>query len=335
MTLPIVGHKLVGVKHSMNFREAVEIQKFSITDLAPDELLIKNYATGVNAADYLMAAGRYLSATPVPFDLGGETIGKVVAIGTDIDTFSVDDSVFTLLGGGFCDYYTVKARHAIPIPGLSAELVSLGVSGLTASIAFEEVARLKSGETVLVTAAAGGTGSFAVQLAKLMGCHVIGTCGSDSKVELLQTLGCDRPINYHVENLEDVLKAEYPKGVDVVFDGVGGEMFDTAVKYLAIKGRLLVIGSIAEYKSGPQKVDQIRIGYKLMNKSASIHGFWLMTYFREFGKSHMLKLAQLLSEGKLVAALDPTEFYGLEGAIDAVEYLYTGQSEGKVVVRYP
>ena len=106
-----------------------------------------------------------------------------------------------------------------------------------ASLALEQTGEIKSGQTVLVTAAAGGTGVFAVQLAKLAGCHVIGTCSSSDKVSLLKSLGCDRVVNYKTESLHDVLKKEYPRGIDVVYESVGGEIFNTAARHLAIHGK--------------------------------------------------------------------------------------------------
>lgn len=114
--------------------------------------------------------------------------------------------------GAFGEYHILNEKSAIPVPDLRKEYVTLLVSGLTAAIALEKVGEIKSGEKVLVTAAAGGTGQFAVQLAKLAGCHVIGTCSSQSKVEFLKSLGCDRVVNYNEESLADVLKQEYPNG---------------------------------------------------------------------------------------------------------------------------
>lgn len=127
-------------------------------------------------------------------------------------------------------------------------MLPLIVSGLTASLSLEHVGRMTSGETVLVTAAAGATGSFAVQLAKLNKNHVIGTCSSDEKVEFLKNIGCDRVVNYRSEDLNKVLKKEYPKGVDLVYECVGGEMYETCVQNLALKGRIIVIGMISGYE---------------------------------------------------------------------------------------
>jgi hypothetical protein len=116
---------------------------------------------------------------------------------------------------------------------------------------------MKSQEVVLVTAAAGGTGHIAVQLAKLAGNHVIGTCSSEAKAQLLRELGCDREINYRTEDLDRVLKQEYPKGINLVFDCVGKEVFDTCVDNLAVRGRLVAIGFISEYAKNPERVNKL------------------------------------------------------------------------------
>jgi NADPH-dependent curcumin reductase CurA len=332
VTLPASYQKLTVVKSSNTLRDAVDIQAVPMTPPGADEILVKTHYTGVNAADYLMAAGRYLSPTPPPFDLGAEATGEVVAVGANVKEFKVGDAVLAIMGG-YREYFTLNARRAIPVPAATPEMVTLGVSGLTAVMALEKTGEMTSGETVLVTAAAGGTGSLAVQLAKLAGNHVIGTCGSADKAEFLRSIGCDRPINYREEKLSDVLKSEYPQGVNIVFECVGGKMFDTCVNALAVMGRLVMIGAISEYETGPEMVTNPRIYYKLLSKSASIRGFWLMHYFRHIG-DYVPRLIQLLDEGKLLAAVDAQVFNGAEGALDAIEYMYQGKNTGKVVVKF-
>lgn len=330
--LPKTYQKLVAVRSSDNLREAVEVQEVALTPPQAGELLVKTRFSGVNAADYLMAAGRYLAPTPPPYDMGAESVGVVAAVGEGVTDYREGDAVFAI-GGGYREYFTLPANRAIRVPAANAEAVTVGVSGLTASLALEKVGEMTSNETVLVTAAAGGTGNFAVQLAKLAGNHVIGTCSSADKVDFLKSLGCDRPINYKAESLRDVLKQEYPKGLDIVFESVGGEQYDLALKHLAVRGRLIVIGAISEYASGPQPVTRVRDSYLLLNKSASVRGFWLMHFFR-YAQEHASRLLGLLAEGKLVAAVDPQPFKGVAGAIDAIEYMYSGANVGKVVVAF-
>lgn len=332
MTLPQTYQKLVVTQTSDNLREAVQVQEVAMQDPAPDELVIKTAYTGVNAADYLAAAGRYISNTPPPFDLGSETVGTVAAVGSAVQGFKEGDAIMALQGG-YRDYFVTKAKRAIPVPEASAEVVSLGVSGLTASIALDELAAMKGGEVVLVTAAAGGTGTFAVQLAKLAENTVIGTCSTDEKADFLRSIGCDRPVNYKTENLKDVLKNEFPRGVDIVYESVGGSMYDTALNALAVKGRMILIGAISEYNSGPQPVTRPRVLYSLLGKSASMKGFWLMHYFSLAGE-HLQKLNGLIQSGDLQLFVDPAPFKGAEGAIEALAYMYAGKNIGKVVVDF-
>lgn len=330
--LPETYKKLVAVKASENLREACEVQEIPLALPAADEILVKTHYAGVNASDYLMVQGRYVMPTPPPYDMGGESVGEVVAIGENVTNFQVGDAVLSL-AGGFRDYFTTKASRAIPIPKASPEAVSLAISGLTALLALEKTGNMTSGETVLVTAAAGGTGSFAVQIAKLAGNTVIGTCSSDEKADFLRSIGCDRPINYKKESIKDVLKSEFPNGVDIVFETVGGETFDLAVKALAVHGRLIVIGSTSEYESGPQNLNAPRIGYTLMRKSASVRSFWLMHFFKD-AVANMKRLLDLSESGKLLLTVDDTNFKGAEGVFEALDYMYSGKNIGKVVVDF-
>lgn len=331
--------KLTATRHSRNFRDAVEILSVDLPDTpAPDEIIIRNRYAGVNAADLMMAAGVYLLPTPVPCDLGSEAVGEIVNVGADVTDYRLGAAVLTnAIGCGYRDYYVTKARRAVAIPEATPEVMSLSIGGLTASIALHETASMSQsgGETVLVTAAAGGTGQFAVQIAKLAGNHVIGTCSTDDKADLLRSLGCDRVVNYRQENLREVLAKEYPRGVNIAFDGVGGELFDTCVDHLARFGRLITIGFISEYKNDePERVNRARIYYKILAKNASVHGFNLNLYFgKPTVAEHMARLADLLREGRLTPSIDPTPFSGVAGAIEAVEYLQSGANNGKVVVR--
>ncbi len=246
--IPKVYRKLVAVSLSNRFREAVKIQTVETPDPGPEELLVRTRYVGINASDINWTAGRYIPGVQPPLDTGFEGAGLVQRVGEKCQGFSPGDAVAFMHNGAFGEYLILPARRAIPIPRLDAGFVSLIVSGPTASISLERVGDLKAGETVLVTAAAGGTGQFAVQMAKLAGCHVIGTCSSEEKAAFLRQLGCDRPVNYKKENLKAVLKQEYPKGVDVTYESVGGEMFNTAVKNVAIGGRLIIIGYITHYQ---------------------------------------------------------------------------------------
>ncbi len=335
MSFPETYKKLVATKFSKDFRDAAEIVEIPFEQPGAGQLVMKNRFAGVNATDPNISAGLYTPGATPPIDLGSEVVGTVVAVGEGVTHFSVGDAVMVLsTGGGYREYYTTSADLAIPIPAPTPEIMTLVLSGCTATFGLELVGEMKSNETVLVTAAAGGTGHIAVQIAKQAGNHVIGTCSTPEKVELLKKLGCDRVVNYREEDLNEVLKAEYPKGVDLVYESVGRQMFDTCVRHLARKGRLVIIGYITEYMDQPEVVEDARIYTKLLWKSASIRSMFLPHFFNHLPE-HLMRLSQMLQEGKLHVAIDEKVFNGVESVCDAVEYLHSGQSKGKVTVRYP
>src|SRR6185503_6893231 len=155
------------------------------------------------------------------------------AVGARVGEVKVGDPVLTfVIGGGYREYLAADVSSVYPVPEATPEVLALICSGLPASIGLTVTGEMKSGETILVTAAAGGTGQFAVQLAKLTGNHVIGTCGSEEKAELLRELGCDRVVNHRREDVGEVLRREYPNGINLVYESVGGDLFDTCVDAL-------------------------------------------------------------------------------------------------------
>ncbi len=328
--------KLIAKQLNQDFKSAVEIVEIPIPKPAASQLLIQNKFAGINSGfDTLLCQGKvpYVNLTP-PFDLGVEAVGEVVAVGEDIQDFQVGDAVVTTArGGGYREYQACDANLAIKVRQAIPEVLTLMPTGISALVALEKVGEMKSNEVVLVTAAAGGTGHLAVQLAKLAGNHVIGTCGSQTKVELLKKLGCDRIINYRTENLDQVLKTEYSNGINLVFDCVGKQVFDACVENLAIRGRLVVVGFIAEYGKNLEEVTQPRIYERLFWKAASVRGF-LMPLYQEYAVEARARLLNLFYSGKLKVAIDLTLFNGIESIPTAVAYLLSGQNCGKVVVRF-
>jgi hypothetical protein len=328
--------KLIAKQFAQDFKSAIEIIELPIPEPAPDEIVIRNKFAGVNAGfDTLVCQGNvsYVNLTP-PFDLGVEAVGEVVAIGDHVKDFQVGDAVVTTVrGGGYREYQAINANLAFKVREATPEVLTLMPTGVSAMVALEQVGEMKSQEVVLVTAAAGGTGHIAVQLAKLAGNHVIGTCGSDAKGQLLRKLGCDRIINYRTQNLNQVLKQEYPNGVNLVFECVGKQVFDTCVDNLAVRGRLVVVGFVSEYAKNIEQLTQARIYHKLFWKAASVRGF-LMPLYKEYMVEARDRLLNLFYTDKLKVAVDSTPFHGIESIPAAVEYLLSGQNCGKVVVRF-
>lgn len=328
--------KLVAKQFAQDFKSAIEIVELPIPKPTPSEIVIRNKFAGVNAGfDTLICRGEvsYINLTP-PFDLGVEAVGEVVAVGNNVEDLQVGDAVVTTeRGGGYREYQAINANLAFKVREATPEILTLMPTGVSALVALEQVGEMKSQEVVLVTAAAGGTGHIAVQLAKLAGNHVIGSCGSDAKGQLLRELGCDRVINYRTEDLNQVLKQEYPNGVNLVFDCVGRQVFDTCLDNLAVRGRLVVVGFISEYANNFEQVTQPRIYQKLFWKAASVRGF-LMPLYKEYMVEARDRLLDLFYTDKLKVAIDPTQFNGVESIPAGVEYLLSGQNCGKVVVRF-
>ncbi|EDO48723.1 predicted protein, partial [Nematostella vectensis] len=337
--LPKTFRKLVVSRLSTNFREAVETVSAKMLEPGPEEVLVKTRYAGINATDINHTAGRYKPWNKPPFDAGLEGLGEVVATGKDYKgKFSVGQPVMFMRFGGFAEY-TLTEKDIVPVPRTNPIFLTLPISGMTAALSLEKLGELKKGETVLVTAAAGGTGQFAVQLAKQAGCHVIGTCSTEAKCDFLKSIGCDRPINYKTESLDKVLNKEYPKGIDVIYESIGGEIFDTCVNRLATKGRIIVIGFITAYKSqlgfNPSKTGTLLP--KLLMKSGSLRTFMLFNYLSDM-PTVFPRLISMLETGQLRISIDRGEssprgpFCGLDSIYDAVEYLHDGKNRGKVVV---
>ena len=169
-----------------------------------------------------------------------------------------------------------------------------------------------------------------MQLAALAGNTVVGTCGSDEKAELVRSLGADRAINYRAEDLGEALREAGP--FDLVYESVGRRFFDLALRNLGRKGRLLIIGYVSEYVEGLEEVTRPRVYADLLAKSASLHGFFLPHFPRQYA-THVRKLVGLMQAGDLRVAIDERRFEGVGQVVEAVEYLHSGASRGKVVVR--
>lgn len=335
MTLPRTYRKLVVTKPGPDLNAATEIVEVPLPQPAADEVLIRNRFAGVNASDPVAAAGGY-GDRRLPFELGVESAGEVVAVGSGVTRVKAGDHVLTFgFGGGYAEYRIAKASEVVPVREATAEITSAFVAGLTAIVGLEATGEMRTSDTVLITAAAGGVGSYAVQLARAAGTHVIGTCSTDEKARWLRQLGCDRAINYRSEDLDAVLSAEYPRGIDLVFESVGRRFFDTALDHLATFGRLVVIGALAEYGGGLQweRVEEIRVYRRLLATSGSIRGCFLPHFTAQF-PHYMTRLTALLEQHQIEAAIDPSEFRGVDSVRAAAAHLAAGKNRGKVIVRY-
>ncbi|XP_047325266.1 prostaglandin reductase-3-like [Impatiens glandulifera] len=340
LQLPKSFEKIVVDTLSHNFRSATSIVQTPVPlPIEPGHVLVKVIYVGVNASDVNFSSGHYFSgsktdlASALPFDAGFEAVGIIAAIGESVHHWKVGTPAALIAFGGYAEYKMVPEEHILSVARPDPEIVAMLTCGLTPSIALEKAAYMESGKVVLVTAAAGGTGQFAVQLAKLAGNKVVATCGGKEKAAFLTDLGVDRVIDYKAEDIKTVLKNEYPKGVDIVYESVGGQMFDLCLNALAIHGKMVVIGMTSQYQGehGWKPLNYTGLCENLLAKSQTLAGFFLMQY-SHLWQQHLDKLFHLYSVGQLLISVDPKNFVGLSSVADAVEYLHSGKSVGKVVV---
>jgi len=219
------------------------------------------------------------------------------------------------------------------VPGISptTALGVLGATGLTAYFGLLDVGQPKEGDTVVVSGAAGAVGIVVCQIAKLKGCRVVGTAGSDEKCDYLQReLGVDVAINYKtVENMQTALRDACPKGIDVYFDNVGGDVSDAVLPLLANGARIVICGQISMYNSDKPSLGLRPQPYLLVN-SATMRGFIITKYMNRFGEG-IQQLAQWFMSGQLKHAETIVE--GFENTPSAFIGLFSGDNLGKQIVK--
>mmetsp|Transcript_65584 Transcript_65584/g.147993 ORF Transcript_65584/g.147993 Transcript_65584/m.147993 type:complete len:369 (-) Transcript_65584:143-1249(-) len=347
--LPGTYRALVARSVGTSFREVANIVELPMPALDEDEVLVKVAYAGVNGGcETFRARGEFAFASNRDaadgFALGAEGVGIVAAIGDAVDTVEVGDAV-CFVGSGFAEYTKSKARMLWKVPQPTGEMAALRISALTACAMIEITGNgVRAGETVLVTAAAGGAGHFAVQFAKLAGCIVIGTCSTPEKARALSDLGCDHIINHRTTDVGEELKRIAPSGVDVAFEGVGGKMLQTVLEHLKDDGRLLQVGYISEYPHNPDRETETESNEleasSLFWKSETIARGKQTIYGNAWPKDYgsvvgcKQRVLDLHASGALRALIDSKRtFQGLESVPDAIEYMLSGEAVGKVVVR--
>lgn len=218
------------------------------------QVLVEVEAFGLNYADVMARLGQYREAPPLPCVVGYEVVGRVAAHGPDVTGFTVGQRVvaFTRFGA-YATHALTDHRAVTPIPedmdnGVAA---ALATQYCTAYHSAYEMVNLQPGERVLVQAAAGGVGSALVQLAKLKGCVVFGTAGSNEKLEYLRSIGVDHPINYRTQEFDkEIARMLGDERLDVVFDSIGGKTYKKGRKLLGAGGRIVNFGAAGRDKKG-------------------------------------------------------------------------------------
>jgi NADPH-dependent curcumin reductase CurA len=214
---------------------------------------------------------------------------------------------------------------------VTREWLALASTGVSALLAIEHIGQVRTGETVAISAAAGGLGHLLVQLAKLHGCRVVAVCGGAAKAAFVRGLGADRVIDYRCEDVASVLAAEFPNAIDLAIDTVSGPIFDAFAAQLANHGRIVVGGAAQDLDGRPEIVTAPRIVHQLYYKGASVRGF-MNGLLTEHWPAARARMFALHARGALAVTFDAVPFHGLPSVPDAVERLLSGESMGKVVV---
>jgi NADPH2:quinone reductase len=295
------------------------------------EVLVEVAYAGLNFFDTLIIEGKYQVKAAPPFSPGGEFSGRVVALGPGARGFAVGDRVM-----GFCPYGAAAERIAIPASRLARvpdglaldKAAGLSVAYGTSLHALKQRAEMKPGETLLVLGASGGVGLAAVEIGKAMGARVIAGASSDEKLAFARSYGADETINTATDDLRARLKDLAPKGVDVVYDPVGGALTEAALRSLAWKGRLMVIG----FASG--EIPRPPLNIPLL-KGCDIRGVYWGEFTAREPEAHRQNLAELMDWAKSgTLSVHIYAKYAVEDFRNAFEAIAKRQTLGKTLLRF-
>ncbi|MFZ4689766.1 MAG: zinc-binding dehydrogenase [Polymorphobacter sp.] len=317
-----------------SFRAAADIVDVPLSDPGPGEIRVRNRFCGINGIFDTQIARNAVDYVPVkpPSFTGVEAIGLVDAIGNGVTDFAIGDAAVTVrFPGGYREANTAAAERFARVPAASRDWLALASTGVSALLALEHVGAVQDGETVAISAAAGGLGHMLVQMALTRGCHVIAVCGGPAKAAFVRGLGAHRVIDYRAEDVGAVLAAEYPRGIDVAIDTVSGGIFDAFLANMARHGRLVVAGAATDLEGRPEIVTAPRIVHSIYYKGVSVRGF-MNGLLTEHWPAARARVFDLYRSGRLAITFDAMDFHRLEGIYDAVERLLSGQSLGKVIV---
>jgi NADPH2:quinone reductase len=315
--------------------EIGSLDKLSVHDVpspraGPGQVLIDVKASSLNFPDALMVQGLYQTKPPLPFAPGSELAGVVKEVGDGVKNFKAGDRVVGFCGnGGFAEDCVAPADRLMPLP---AEMpfdigAAFGLTYSTSLHGLQECAHLKQGETLLVLGAAGGVGIAAVEIGRLMGARVIAAASSDDKLAACKQAGADELINYASQDLRQRLKEIVgDKGVDVVYDPVGGPYSEPALRSTGWNGRFLVVGFAAG------EIPKIPLNLALLRERSIIGVYW-GDWTRHDPAGHTRNIRQLvqwITEGKIKPLI--SERVSLRDAPAAMKRLTNREIRGKVVI---
>jgi NADPH-dependent curcumin reductase CurA len=297
---------------------------------AEGEALLRTTYVGIDAAvrTWLNDQPGYLPPVQLGEVIRAAGIGEVVA--SRCDAYAVGDIVTTLTG--FQEYVIIRDDlFSTPMPGLTDQLAIMSVYGPTGATAYfgmVDIGKPKPGETVVVSAAAGATGSIAGQIAKVHGARVVGIAGGPEKCRaVVEDFGFDACIDYRENGLAAALKQHCPRGVDVYFDNVGGPILNAVMGRLASRARVVLCGVISSYLTGEHPGPSNYVN--LLSRTASMQGFNALDQWGRFDEA-FAALRQWEQDGHLKHR--QTVYQGVESCVEALNGLFTGANVGKMLV---
>lgn len=314
--------------------DALQCVQMPLQSPAPGELRVCVRAAGVGSTDLIALTGKYSFASKIPFVPGYEIAGSVDAIGSGVTGFKIGERVAALtVYGGFAEYLVRMAEHFVPIPDAvsDTEAAAVILNYVTAWQMIHRVARVRAGQTALVTGAAGGVGTALLQLLRLAGVRTYGAA-SLSKHGTVRKLGAI-PLDYRAAPLGRLVRALEPTGVDCVFDAIGGANISLCIDAARRGGTVVGYGfmSVAGTLATAAMFLNLMIGTRLRGRRGSFYGITLLYRkdprpFRE----DLPKIFQLLAEHRIDPLVAKT--YPLLDARSALELLATGNVAGKIVL---
>lgn len=294
------------------------------------QVLVRNRACGLNFFDLLQCQGKYQARPAFPFTIGAEVAGTVEAVGEGVRSPAPGARVLALpRGGGFAEFTVVKASRAFEIPASMSfeQAAGMPVVYQTSLFALEHRAALRSGEWLLVHAGASGVGTAAIQIGKAFGARVIATAGSESKLEFCKAQGADHVLGYGDPGWIDAVKRIAGRfGADVIYDPVGGDVFDLSTKVIAPGGRLLVVG----FASG--RIPSLPANRALLKNMSLVGVFWGRHCEENAGFMASLhgKLMQLYEAGQVEPPIGAQ--FPLSAAPSGIRSLANREVRGKAVL---
>ncbi|MEO0471210.1 MAG: NADPH:quinone oxidoreductase family protein [Bacteroidota bacterium] len=310
--------------------ESLVVEDIASPKPGPKQVVVSVKACGVNFPDTLIIENKYQFKPDLPFSPGGELAGVIKELGEGVKGFSVGQQVFCMIGwGGFAEEAVVDVKNLVPMPPGMDEVVAsaFAMTYGTSYYALVNRARIKEGETLLVLGAAGGVGLAAVEIGKNLGAKVIAAASTDEKLAVCREYGATETINYSKEDLKTRIKELTDgKGVDVVYDPVGGDFSEAALRGTAWEGRFLVIGFAAG------DIPKIPLNLTLLKGCQIVGVFWGKFAFSEPQKNmaNFMQLIQWYHQGKIKPRIHKT--YPLENVSDALYDITNRRVMGKVVL---